>query len=307
MHHPVVAIQLCTYNGARFLEQQLESLAQQSFRDFIVIASDDGSTDATLALLQRANEGILKDRMLITNGPKLGVNTNFLSVTAGMTAPAQYVAYCDQDDIWDRNKLERAVAWLSALDAHRPALYGTRTRLIDANGALIGHSPLFKRSAEFANALVQNMFGGNTMVFNAAAWKILKLSNPVDVVSHDWWTYIAITAVGGAIRYEAQPSLSYRQHESNLVGANISWKARFERAQQLSQRRFSLWNSKNIAALVPILPYMPEKNRRVLADFSKARTAPFPSNLLWLLRSGVYRQTSLADIGLWLATMTNRI
>lgn len=307
MQQPLVAIHLCTYNGASFLQQQLESFARQSLGDFTILASDDGSTDTTLDMLNEAAAGMLAGRLQIIEGPRRGVNANFLSVAAQPEPPARYIAYSDQDDIWDHDKLERAVAWLDTVDPAVPALYGTRTRLIDRDGKAIGNSPHFKRPAGFANALVQNMFGGNTMVFNAAAWRVLKQSNPLDVVSHDWWTYIAVTAVGGRIRYDAEPSLSYRQHENNLVGANTSWAARLERARQLRQGRFAQWNSTNIAALAPLRPSMLPDNAKVLADFEQARSTGFPANLLWLVRSGVYRQTALADIGLWLATMSGRL
>jgi glycosyltransferase involved in cell wall biosynthesis len=307
MTAPQIAIMLCTYNGASYLDEQLRSISRQTLADFIVIASDDGSTDATLAILEQAAATHLSGRLRIVEGPHTGVNANFLSVTAFAEPPAPFIAYADQDDIWDDDKLERAMAWLSGIEPSRPALYGTRTRLIDQHGADIGHSPHFTRPAGFANALVQNMFGGNTMVFNAAAWHALKQSNPANVVSHDWWTYIVVTAMGGAVRYEAEPSLSYRQHANNLVGANTSWTARLHRVRMLNEGRFAQWNATNAAALAPLLSAMPAETRQVFDRFQNARVKAFPANLVWLVRSGVYRQTWLSDLGLWLATVTRRI
>ena len=307
MTHPTVAIHLCTYNGAKYLDQQLKSIANQTLDDFTLVASDDGSTDETRAILIDAQHGVLAGRLKIVPGPGLGVNANFLSVAASDTPPGRYIAYCDQDDIWDADKLERAVTWLETISSSTPALYGTRTRLIDGSGKAIGHAPHFRRPPGFANALVQNMFGGNTMVFNASAWAALKASNPIDVVSHDWWTYIVTTAVGGTIRYEAEPSLSYRQHGANLVGANVSWQARLERVRQLSRHRFAGWNAKNIEALTPLRHRMTAENQRILAEFSAARAEPFPRNLRRLWKSGVYRQTRISDLGLWLATIAGRI
>jgi hypothetical protein len=103
-----------------------------------------------------------------------------------------------------------------------PAVYGSRTSLIDSEGQTIGVSPLFRKPPAFANALVQNIAGGNTMVFNEPARQLLiKAGGAVDVPSHDWWLYLLATAGGGTVHYDTWCSVRYRRHERNLVGLNI--------------------------------------------------------------------------------------
>src|SRR5690606_25344152 len=98
----------------------------------------------------------------------------------------------------------------------------TRTLLVDDKNTEIGMSQLFKRPPSFPNALMQNIAGGNTMVFNADLRRVLG-SAPPRVVIHDWWLYLATTACDGLVRYDPEPSLRYRQHGDNLIGMNIGW------------------------------------------------------------------------------------
>ena len=90
------------------------------------------------------------------------------------------------------------LGWLQTVPRGTPALYGARTLLIDPEGAYLGRSPLFCRPPTFRNALVQNIAGGNTMVFNEAARRLLMAAgSAVQVPSHDWWLYLLTTAGGG--------------------------------------------------------------------------------------------------------------
>jgi hypothetical protein len=119
---------------------------------------------------------------------------------------------------------------------------------------------------------------------------------------------IGLDPAGGAIRYDPQPTLKYRQHLDNLIGSNRGWRARLVRLRMILSGRFSDWNSMNIAALqqVPAQLIKPQ-NRAVLQLFAKARTASLPKHLYYLKQSGVYRQRLLGNIGLLVATVLNRI
>jgi hypothetical protein len=100
---------------------------------------------------------------------------------------------------------------------------------------------------------VQNIGGGNTMVFNRAARSILA-SAPADIelIAHDWWTYQMVTGVGGVARYDSWPSVKYRQHEHNLVGSNVGMRQRTLRLRAFAQGRVVIWNDTNIEALKPL-------------------------------------------------------
>ncbi len=305
---PKVAILLCTMQGQRFLAEQLNSIATQSHPVWEIWASDDGSDDHTHAILEYYQSHWGDDRISIHAGPAEGSTANFLSLTCRADIDADYFAYADQDDIWEADKLERAVAWLETVPPGVPALYGSRTLLVDARNQHLGYSPLFTKGPSFRNALVQNVAGGNTMVFNRAARDLLRQAGEnVLAVTHDWWAYMVVTGCGGQVHYDPYPTVRYRQHENNLIGSNQSWRARAQRMKLLLQGRFRRWNDANLASLNEIRELLTPENRELLDRFAEARSGSVWQRLGGLRRSEVYRQTALGNIGLVLAAAINRL
>jgi len=303
-----VAILLCTYHGQHYLAEQLDSFAAQSHSNWEVWASDDGSKDDTHAILEAYQQKWPDGRLSIHFGPAEGFAANFLSLTCKASIDADYYAYSDQDDIWESNKLARAVEWLKTLPENIPALYCSRTRLVDSNNNEIGVSPLFTKPPSFANALMQNIGGGNTMVFNNAARNLLREAGEnLPVITHDWWAYMVITGCGGRVFYDAEPTLRYRQHDGNLVGMNATWSARFKRIRMLWQGRFRGWNDSNIAALRALSHRLTPENLEILERFAKAREMSLIPRLIHLKRSGIYRQTLFGNLGLIAAAVFKKI
>lgn len=303
-----VTVLMCTYNGERFLAQQLDSIASQTYREWNLVVSDDGSTDATLDILRQYSATWGEGKLTVLQGPKRGFAANFMSVACNTPKESHFYAWADQDDIWQASKLECAVQVLKALPSELPALYCARTELIGDSGAVIGRSPLFSRPASFANALVQSLAGGNTMVFNHLARDVFcHAGSQLDIVSHDWWAYLLITGVGGKVVYDASPSILYRQHEANLIGANSGVRARIMRLRMMSTGRFRDWNEKNIAALETVRSRMSAESLKTFDQFKKARDSKGFSRFVWLYRAKVYRQTCFGNLGLILAAVLNRI
>ncbi len=304
---PKVAILLCTYHGQHFLADQLESFIAQTHPNWEVWVSDDGSQDDTQAILL-SYKNRCEGRVSIHDGPAEGFAANFLSLTCKAGIEADYYAYSDQDDIWEVDKLERAVKWLQTVPEHVPALYCSRTRLIDAHNNDIGFSPLFTKPPSFANALIQNVGGGNSMVFNNAARMLLiRAGEDVPVVTHDWWAYIVVSGCGGQVFYDSYPSLRYRQHNGNLVGMNATWSARFVRIWMLWQGRFRRWNDTNLEALNRLRTELTPENRLILDEFVTSRNRSLLPRLIGLKKSGIYRQTFLGNLGLVAAAILKKI
>ena len=302
-----VAILMCTKNGAKFLAQQLKSIADQSHTNWTLFVSDDGSSDETVGIVARfARE--FSQRVVSRLGPGKGVCANFLSLATDPSIDADYFAFSDQDDIWHKDKLERAINWLATVPDQIPGMYCGRTELVTADGQSYGLSPLFTRAPAFQNALVQSLGGGNTMVFNRAAKKMLEDAGRIEVVLHDWWLYQLVSAAGGAIRYDPQPTIKYRQHPNSLIGSNLGWRARIVRIRMTFSGRFRDWNRTNIAALERVPPHLiAPQNRSILKLFAQARTATLFKRLVYFKRSGVYRQTLLGNIGLFVAAIIKRV
>ena len=305
---PSVAILLCTFNGARFLPAQLSSFADQRFADWRLFVSDDGSTDETVAIVSQFGDTFGSARASIHSGPQQGFVRNFLGLACDPTISCDYYAYADQDDIWEPDKLSRAVGWLAKRPSHIPAMYCSRTRLIDEQGHACGMSPLFRRKPNFRNALVQSIAGGNTIVFNEATRQLLiACGSAVRVPSHDWWTYLLTTAAGGEVHYDPEPSVRYRVHSENVVGSNIGWLNRAHRLLMLAGGRFEHWTDLNVAALGPFRPRMTAENRALFDLFRESRKRGFIGRQLGFLSAGVYRQTLLDNLGLLLAIWTKKI
>ncbi len=303
-----VAILMCSYNGEAFLAEQMESYQQQSHRDWTVYVSDDGSQDRTLDILQATATQWGAGRLQVFEGPGQGFVANFLSLTCRADIHADYYAWADQDDIWKQEKLEKAIAWLKSIPENVPALYCGRTELICESGLPIGFSPKFALAPHFSNALVQNIGGGNTMVFNHAARALLQeAGDKLKVPSHDWWAYQLISGVGGAVHYDPVPTVLYRQHDENLVGTNSSWWARLKRLRMAFKGLFYEWNTQNIHALESMSHRLSQEHRVKLDQFKAARNQSLLPRILGFKRAGLYRQTVVGNLGLILATLLKKI
>ncbi len=303
-----MAILLCTYNGEEFLSAQLDSIVRQTHENWVIYASDDGSNDATLDILKSYQEQLGCNRLIIQLGPRQGFARNFMSLVLNGNARADFYAFSDQDDVWYPDKLERGIAQLSSLVGSQPALYCSRTHLIDGYGQDVGYSPLFARGPDFANALVQSLAGANTMLLNEPARALLELvPQDAHIVSHDWLCYMVVSGVGGEVIYDPEPTLDYRQHGGNVIGANDDLRARWQRIKMLLGGRFRAWNEQNLYALSRVRSRFTEANKYRLQCFERARESGFLMRLYLLRMSKVYRQTLLGNLGLVVAACLKRI
>lgn len=305
---PKVIILMATYNGERYLAEQLDSICAQTHKNWEIWVSDDGSSDSTRQILSDYQARLGEDIIHIHEGPHKGFAANFLSLVCKKNLDATYYAYCDQDDIWTTNKLERAINCLKITPDNLPALYCGRTNLVNENGNTIGYSPLFQKKPSFLNAIIQNIGGGNTMVFNKASLNILQeAGKTINIVAHDWWTYLVVTGAGGVTFYDPQPTLLYRQHESNMIGGNIGWYARVSRLSMLFKGRFKTWNDLNFNALLSIKHRLTIENKLVLDAMLSARSRSLVFRMIKLKEIGIYRQTFLGNIGLIAAAFFNKM
>lgn len=295
-----IAILLAAKDGANYLEQQLQSLRDQTVDGADVFVAEDGSTDDTPGILKRWAALWDKGRFEIGPGPGTGSAADAFRHLV-LTAPVDHdhVAFADQDDIWLPEKL-RAASTRLASHADQPAVYCSRTKLIDAAGTTIGNSRIFRKPPAFRNALVQSIAGGNTMVMNRAAFAVLKESmRRGPVVAHDWWTYQIVTGAGGSMLYQREPDTLYRQHASNVVGSNIGPVAALRRVNMVLKGRMRRWNDANIASLEQCRDLLTDDAIDALNEFSAARRGDVLNRLQHLAKAKVYRQTVRGRLSLW--------
>lgn len=302
-----VAILLATFNGERHLSRQLDSILMQDHRNWVVYASDDGSSDRTLSILREFQAKAGSDRLVLLKGPQAGYAANFMSLLYRPSVRGDFYAFCDQDDWWEPNKLSRALEWARQQPAGRPALYCGRTWLIDDDGRSVGYSPLFKRRPGFRNALAQSLAGGNTMLLNAATRELMmQVPAGLPVTSHDWWAYLVVSGCGGNVHYDAVPTVGYRQHDGNLIGSNAGIRARLDRLKKMLWGSYRGWNDTNLAGLDALEARLTQDNRSVLGLFKSVRNAWILKRLWSLVRSRIYRQTWAGNLGMVLAVMLRR-
>ena len=304
----MVCVLICTYQGESFLSEQLDSIAEQTHSRWSVVVSDDGSTDETQAILDRYQKLWSAARLMAVRGPSAGFAANFRSLTCHTEIDAEFFAWADQDDIWQCEKLQRALAWLQSVPVDVPALYGTRTLLTNADDQPIGMSPLFTKPPGFANALVQCIAGCNTMVFNRAARELfVEASSKGDAVAPDWLLYLLVSGCGGRVHYDPWPSVRYRQHGRNLSGSNLTLRGRWQRARLLMAGEFRGWVDANLERLGRVRHRMPAHHLAVLDEFAQARQRHLPGRLIGFWRSGIHRQTALGNFGLAIAALFNKL
>lgn len=211
---PRVCVLMSTWNGERFLDAQLESLAAQQGVEVVLHVRDDGSSDGTLAALAR-HAGRWPELNAVASGPNLKPPASFLTLLS--TAPqADYYAFCDQDDVWLPGKLARAVAAIEA-DAG-PALYGSNVTCVAEDLTPLG-VPRENGDGRFQHLLFENIVYGCTAVMNRAARDLIAAHPPErGVIMHDWWCAL-VAAAFGRIHYDPEPGMIlYRQHGGNAVG-----------------------------------------------------------------------------------------
>jgi glycosyltransferase involved in cell wall biosynthesis len=211
---PLVTVLLSTYNGANFLPAQLDSILGQSYPNVVVRVRDDGSSDETCAILRAYEQSHAS--ISVDYGKNVGLVSSFLALLAAADSTSEFFAFCDQDDVWLRTKVETAVAALADQPSDQPLLYCSAVEHVDADLNHLGYSRAGRLG--FGNALVEGTaVYGNTVVMNRKTREIVLEKPPRTALAHDHWLYLVVVALGKVI-YDPQPSLKHRLHGANACG-----------------------------------------------------------------------------------------
>ncbi len=222
-----VQVLMSTYNGERFLMEQLQSIYAQKGVDVDILVRDDGSQDGTQVILRQEQE---KGRLKWYSGQNLRPARSFMNLLKHADDNADLYAFSDQDDVWDEDKLLAATNAIGEEEC--PALYFCQTQLVDEH---LNDLPQIHISPKltFGEALVYQFVGGCTMVFNGALRSTVNQYTPEYLRMHDTWVYDIALAIGAKVVFDPVPHIKYRQHTGNSVGQTAStwhqWKERFQR------------------------------------------------------------------------------
>ena len=223
----LVEILLATYNGEKYITEQINSIRAQSYKNWILSINDDGSTDTTMAIVKSAanNEPRINLKSLSNN--RYGAAGNFLALLADSSA--SYIMFCDQDDIWYPNKIALEMDAIRTAEAlygtDVPLLVFTDSSIVDKELKVINPSrsstvPFKPDNVSLAQLIISNVAQGCSILINRPLVKKMLLYPLPDVfVMHDYWA-IVLAAIFGKVKYLPISTLSYRQHESNVWGAS---------------------------------------------------------------------------------------
>lgn len=237
-----IAILLAAYNGEKYFREQLDSLYEQSFKDWSVYVHDDGSADPTCNVLKEYAEKY--DNFFILDYPaQHGAKNNFLSLLQAVNA--DYYLFCDQDDKWRTDKIEKQITKIREIERDnpgKPALVFSDLSVVDGELNLINESmwrterihPEYLTTFDEGGAL--EFVTGCTMLFNKQAKDVVVF--PADkAVMHDIWIALCVLRSEGIVKAIYEPLLFYRQHGNNVLGVN-NW-SQYSRIRRL----LNIWKS----------------------------------------------------------------
>lgn len=235
MNKKKVAVLLSSYNGEKYIEEQIESVLQQDGVDVTLFIRDDGSSDGTLDILEQLKSN---DRCRIYLETNVGVVKSFFELL-NKAKEFDYYAFCDQDDVWDLDKLKVAVDKLE--QCNKPYLmYYSKTLPVDSNLVPIvvkGTNPDEEHLFNMHEILLRNNAIGCTMVINDRLRDKITVQFPQNVIMHDHWIYAVCRALDGDVFYDKTPHIKYRQHGSNVIGHKMTVKAKLQHSSFSKNKR----------------------------------------------------------------------
>ncbi len=303
----MTAILMSTYNGEKFLKEQVDSILNQTYKDFTLYIRDDGSTDGTVKLLQEYNDS----RICLIKGNNIGPAASFFELLK-MAKDTEYIFFSDQDDVWFENKLENMLSVISAY-GNTPTMVFSDFETIDENGkqtdtSYFEHLSLCVKSGEteLSKVIAQPFVFGCASVINKALAEMVT-DPPEDIEMHDCWISQSAAAVGKLI-YMPQQTIAHRFHSSNATGreGQDSFKARLKRVtveykKQAENTALRLRQVKNLLRVhqAHLLPHTKAMLEDLMTAFGKGKLA----TLFAMHRNGVKRQKTINTIFFYLTVL----
>lgn len=242
-----ILVLMSTYNGDKYLKEQLDSILSQEEVEVHCLIRDDGSNDYTQKVIQ---EYCLKNsRIKLVKGNNIGWAKSFYElVEMSRFSQFDYYAFADQDDVWETKKLKIAIEKLDSLKANRPLLYCSNLKIVDENLNWVSEKYMFdKVYIGKERSLVENFSVGCTQVFNNKMKELFLQYKPQHLHAHDYWMYLIATFIGEVI-YDNNAYIRYRQHNTNVHGAgNGYWELWKRRIKLLSKNYLkNKWNQHSL-------------------------------------------------------------
>ena len=305
-----VAIVLGFYNDNKYINAQVKSIFEQTHKNIKLFIFDDNSTfKLTKSFLKLTKEN-KKKLSIIRRKKNIGSAKNFLFALKEIKDDFAFYGFSDQDDIWEKDKIRISINALNKKGNEKPVLFSSRTEYFNEDCTKkIGESSVFKKKPTFANSLIQNFLGGNTILMNKKAQELIASSlNSDKYTVHDWYCYQLISGAGGEVIFSLEKTLKYRQHEKNLIGRNDRKSDKFRRFKEFFSGSFKNWIDINLSNLENNKNLIESKNLKILENFKKSRNSKNPlKRIIFYRKSGVFRQSSLENLIFFIGILFNKI
>ena len=224
-HTDSIAILMATYNGEKYIREQLESILHQSNQEWELFIHDDGSADRTVEIISKYAEANPQRIHVVEGEASGGAKKNFFYLMKNVSAP--YVMFSDQDDVWLKEKIEKTYEAIRRTEKRtgkdKPVLAFTDLKVVDQELNTVAErmsksQQLNPRRTTFKESLIQNIVTGCTIMINrACAEKSLAVFDMDKIIMHDWWLALVASCFGEIVCVD-EPLILYRQHGDNSVG-----------------------------------------------------------------------------------------
>ena len=243
LESPKVDILLATYNGEKYIHEQIASLQCQTYTNWNLLVSDDGSTDGTLSIVEEIQKIDDRVKIVATEAGFHSSSGNFLSLLKQSNAP--YAMFCDQDDVWLEDKVEKSLNVMLEVEknhagAEVPSLVFTDSVVVDSfleclRPSFVAPMCYDPKTVSFSQSIFRNVTQGATTLINRP---LIEIANSIEMPevfeNHDYWIAMIARAIG-VVSYIDSPTLLYRQHEENAVGATKSARSVAERLASIKK------------------------------------------------------------------------
>lgn len=303
MRNDTVDILLATYNGFSFVASQIDSILSQTHKDFRLIIRDDASKDSTRKVLEAYANRYPEIITLLPSDESLGVKGNFSCLMQHSTS--DYIMFADQDDLWEEGKIAKTLERMKELEqqslADTPLLVHTDLRVVDRNLNILSSS-FWKygkidpsRGQSLNRLLMQNVVTGCTMMINRPLL-LLAFPIPENAAMHDWWLALVAAAFG---RIEAlwEPTLMYRQHGGNALGAQKFLSLGYFKKGMERMSRPEFEKQAHVNALLDRYPnYLSIDQKQMLNAYKKLPSAYLFEKVFLILRYRFFKMGFLRNM-----------
>lgn len=259
-----ISVLISTYNGERYIEEQLDSIFAQTFDDFHVYIRDDGSSDGTCQVIDEYIErrGVY-DMISFEKGNNIGFCASFMKLLKS-TPEGECWAFCDQDDVWMPEKLEYAYRWMMDNNNTKPLLYHSGFEVANEDLSVRKAYPRSEFDYKLYNSITCNIFFGFSVVINGTLRNMLLQASPENIKYHDWFAAM-ITAAFGKYHLSTKIEAIHRQYEKNASPLYF-FKKIPHGFKLIAGERFYNMQAREFLRLYG--DYLPAKDRRILEWFT---------------------------------------